>query len=77
MWDYLPMKHCDFGVMSTASQLLIVDTAAVTVVSTAGIGTQAATLTVSVTFMALLGDEPTIGLTLVRPFRCLFTSCLC
>lgn len=63
------MKHCSSGVMSTASQLLMLETVAVTLVRTAGIGVLAATPTVSVTFMALLGDVPTIDRIHVRPFR--------
>jgi len=63
------MKHCDFGVMNIASQLLMLNTLAPTAVSTVGTNMQAATHTVSIIFMDLLGNEPTIGHIHVPPFR--------
>ena len=64
------MKHCDFGVMSTAGQLLLMLNAMATMaVSTVGISVQAAILTASIICMDLLADEPSIGRIHVRPFR--------
>jgi len=61
------MRHCSFGVMNTASQLLkMLATMAVSIV---GIGRQADIPTVSVIFTDLLENVPTIDRIRVRLFR--------
>jgi len=61
--------HYNSGVVSTAGQLLMLQTLATMAVSTTGTRVQAATPILSSICMDLLENEPTIGHIHVRRFR--------